>query len=78
MIEKLKLMNSVGRDIFSNDINIIRKYKNNLKLMLKECRYNRNKTDRGLEEKINTLVHEYDIKREVLSVVSWMELIIED
>ena len=58
------------RDIFSNDINIIRKYKNNLKLMLKECRYNRNKTDSGLEDNINTLVHEYNIKREVVSVVS--------
>ena len=58
------------RDIFNNDVNRIRKHKNNLKLILKECRCNRNKTDRGLEVKINTLLYKYDIKREFFSVVS--------
>ena len=49
------------RDIFSNDINRIRKFKNNLKSILKKCRCNRNKTYHGLEDKINTLLHKYDI-----------------
>ena len=54
------------RVVFSNGLNRIRIH----------C--NRNKTDSGLEEKINTLLHTYDIKREVFSVVSRMELIVED
>ena len=78
MIEKLKGINWVRREIFSNAVNRIRKYNINLKLILKECRYNRNKTNRGLEDKIKTLLHKYDIKCEVSSVVSWMELIVED
>ena len=56
--------------VFSNDVNRIRKHKNNLKQILKEYRCNRNKTARGLEDKINTLLHNYDIKREVFPVVS--------
>ena len=43
------------RDIFSNDVSRIRKHKNNLKSILKGCRCNRNKTDRGLEHKVNSL-----------------------
>ena len=58
------------RDIFSNNDNKIRKHKNNLKSILKECPCNRNKKYRGLEDKINMLLHEYDMKREVCSVVS--------
>ena len=34
------------------------------KYMLEECHYNRNKTDNRLEDKMNTLLHKYDIKRE--------------
>ena len=33
--------------------------------MLEECHYNRNKTDNRLEDKMNTLLHNDDIKREV-------------
>ena len=53
------------RDIFSNDVNRIRKHKNNLKLILKDGRSNRNRADCGLEAKINTLLHKFDIKHEV-------------
>ena len=53
------------KDIFSYDVNIIRKHKNNLKLILKDGRSNRNRVDRGLEEKVNTLLHKFVIKREV-------------
>ena len=55
---------SSNRDIFSNNVHIIRKHKNNLRSILKECRCNRNKIDSRLEDKINTLLHKYDIKRE--------------
>ena len=48
------------RDIFSNDVNGIRKHKNNLKLILKDGRSNRNRPDRGLEDKVNTLLHKFD------------------
>ena len=58
------------RDIFSNDFNIIRKHKHNLKSILKERRCNYNKIDRGLEEKIDMLLHKYDIKCEVFPVLS--------
>ena len=40
------------RDVFSSDVNRIRKHKNNLKSILTEYRCNRNKTDRGLEDKL--------------------------
>ena len=33
--------------------------------MLKDGCFDRNRADRGLEDKINTLLHKYDIKREV-------------
>ena len=39
--------------------------KNNLKAILKDGRYNRNRPDCGLEDKVNTLLHTFDIKREV-------------
>ena len=65
MIEKLKSMLEVVIEIFfSNNVHIIRKHKNNLRSILKECRCNRNKIDSGLEDKINMLLHKYDIKRE--------------
>ena len=38
---------SMKRAILSNDINIIRKHKNNVKVILKEFRCNRNKTYYG-------------------------------
>ena len=43
----------------------IRKHKNNLKLILKDRRSNRNRVDHRLEDKVNTLVHKFDITREV-------------
>ena len=58
------------RYIFSNDVNRVRKHKNNLKLILQDGRSNRNRANRGLEDKINTLLHKYDIKREVFLVVN--------
>ena len=51
--------------MFNNKINRIRKHKNNLKLILKDGRSNRNRADHGLEDKINSLLHSFDIKREV-------------
>ena len=33
---------------------------------MKECRCNRNKKGHGSEDKINTLLHKYDIKPEVI------------
>ena len=58
------------RDIFSNDVNRIKKHKNNLKSILKGYRCNCNKKYYRLEDKINTLLHKNDITREVFSVVS--------
>ena len=49
---------------------MIRKHKNYLKSILKGCRYKRNKIDGGLEDNINTLLHKYDIKREVFLMES--------
>ena len=54
--------------MFSINVNRIRKHRNNLKSILKECRYNRNKTDCGLEDKVNSLLHKFDIKRAVVFV----------
>ena len=67
------------RDIFSNRVNRIRKHKDNLKLILKDWRSNRNRADRGLEDKINILLHKFDIKREVffcgkLNGVNWSKI----
>ena len=49
-------------DMVSNDVNRIRKHKNNFKSIFKGCRCNRNKIDRGLVETISTLIHKYNIK----------------
>ena len=62
-----------------NDVYRIRKHKTNLKLMLKDGCFDRNRADRGLEDKINTLLHKYDIKREVffcgkLNGVKWSKI----
>ena len=51
------------RDIFSNDVNRIRKHENNIKLILKDTRSNRNRAGHGLEDKVNLLLHKFDIKR---------------
>ena len=65
MIEKLKWTTQLERETFlSNDVNMIRNHTNCLESILKEYRCNRNKIDRGLEGKINTFLHKYDIKRE--------------
>ena len=40
----------------------IRKYKNNLRVILRKYRCDRNKVDCGLEDNINMLLHKYDIK----------------
>ena len=62
-IESDKL--SKKREIFSNDVNKIRKYKCNLKKILKDGRSDRNRADHGLEDKVNSLPHKFDIKREL-------------
>ena len=64
-------------DIYSNDINRIRNHKNYLKLILKVYRCNRNKTDRELEDKINTLLHKDD-RIWSFFVANRMEKIAED
>ena len=56
------------REVFSNDVNKIRKYKCNLKIILKDGRSDRNRTDHDLEDKVNTLLHKFDMKREVFFV----------
>ena len=40
----------------------IRKYKNNLRVILRKYRCDRNKVDCGLEDNINMLLYKYDIK----------------
>ena len=66
MLKKIEIDDLTRKiDIYSNDINRIRNHKNYLKSILKVYRCNRNKTDRELEDKINTLLHKFDIKREV-------------
>ena len=52
-------------EVFSNDVNKIRKHKCNLKIILKDGRSDRNRADHGLKDKVNTLLHNFDIKREV-------------
>ena len=44
----------------------MRKHKNNIKLILKDGRSYHNRADCGLENRINTLLHKFDIKRKVL------------
>ena len=61
---------SKKREVFSNGFNKIRKHKYNLKTILKDGRYDRNKADHGLEDKVNYLLHQFDIKREVSLVVN--------
>ena len=57
---------SKKKEVFSNDVNKIRKHKCNLKTMLKDGRSDRNRADIGLENKVNSLLHKFDIKREVI------------
>ena len=69
MIKKIEIYEiSRRRDIFSINVNRIRKHNNNLKSILKECRYNHNTTDCGLEDKVNSLLHKFDIKRAIFVV----------
>ena len=61
MLKKIEIDDLTRKiDIYSNDINRIRNHKNYLKSILKVYRCNRNKTDRELEDKINTLLHKDD------------------
>ena len=57
---------SKKREVFSNDVNKIRKHKCNLKTMLKDGRSDRNRADIGLENKVNSLLHKFDSKRGVV------------
>ena len=43
----------------------LEKYNCNLKTILKSSRSGRNRADHGLEDKVNSLLHKFDIKREV-------------
>ena len=52
------------REIFSNDVSKIKRYKFKLKEILKEGRRQRNRAEFGLEEKICSLLQMYHIKRE--------------
>ena len=56
---------SKKKEVFSNDVDKIRKHKWNLKTILKVVRSDRNRADHGLEDKVNFLLHKFDIKREV-------------
>ena len=51
--------------MFSNDVNRIRKHKNNLRFIYKECRCNFNKVDCEVQDKTNMLLRTYNVKREV-------------
>ena len=53
------------REVFSNDVNKFRKHNCNLKTILKSGRSGRNRADHGLEDKVNSLLYKFDIKREV-------------
>ena len=55
---------SKKREVFSNDVNKIRKHKCNVKTILKDGRFDRNRVDHGLEDKVNSLLHKFDIKCE--------------
>ena len=48
----------------------MRKHKNNIISTLKDGRSNRNRTDYVLEDKVHTLLHKFDMKREVFLVVN--------
>ena len=56
------------REIFSNDVSKIKRYKFKLKETLKDGRRFRNRTGFGLEEKICSLLQMYNIKRETWCV----------
>ena len=56
---------SKKREVFSNNVNKIRKYKCNLKTILTDGRSDQNGADHGLKDKVNSLLHNFDIKREV-------------
>ena len=63
------------RGIFNNDTNRIRKHKNYLKSILKKYGYDRNKIDRRLEDKMNSLLHKYDIKPDFFwREIEWSKL----
>ena len=53
------------RNMYFIDVIKFRKHKNHLNIILKQCRCNRNKVDRGLKDNINILLHKFDIKCEV-------------
>ena len=59
--------------MFSNNVNRIEQQKYYLKSILKENRRNRNKIDHGWDDKVNTLLHKYDIKHEVFFVENQMD-----
>ena len=52
------------REIFSNNVSKIKRYKFTLKKILKEGRRQRNRVEFDLEEKICSLIQMYHIKRE--------------
>ena len=52
------------REVFSNDISKIKRYKFKLKEILKDGRRFRNRTEFGLEDNICALLQTYHIKRE--------------
>ena len=57
---------SKKREVFSNDVNKFRKHNCNLKTILKSGHSGRNRADHGLEDKVNSLLHKFDIKPEIL------------
>ena len=69
---------STKREVFSNDVNKIRKHKYKLKTILKVGRSDRNRADHGLEDKVNSLLYKFDIKREVFFRGKIVELIVND
>ena len=52
------------REIFSNDVSKIKRYKYNFKKILKDWIKIRNRAEFGLEDKICSLLQIYHIKRE--------------
>ena len=52
------------REIFSNDVSKIKRYKFKLKEILKDGRRFRNRVEFGLEDKVCALLQTYHIKRE--------------
>ena len=58
-------MLALKRKVISNDINRVKKYKNNINIKLKKDRTKRNTKKYGLEDGINNILHKFNIKREV-------------